>query len=329
MVSTNEEASGTPEPVRLLSLGKVGHWMIVLAFRRRAVFSLVGGPGRHRSLSRTNAEVCELRTALPTNAAAGQVTFLRPHGWHDLPCGLAANLANPQDEIQDFGIGVRKPLPEFGDFAILLLHLRTELLFQLRGRRSDCRFHGDGHLRCYRLLQSGRSGFHPKADLLRDKPGDGLAEFPIEANHLLPRVRVLGDVPGNGVVLIERPQLVRQPGLHVGQTAFHLCGMLGQPGFERIDNNFEDLPVDGAQARNRGSLSAVDAIGRRSGAGVRRSTGARRAGARPAELAAGGLRELHAHGERQTIPNRDGQGSPQGRIAATLHITQLQQMFGH
>jgi hypothetical protein len=33
------------------------------------------------------------------------------------------------------------------------------------------------------------------------------------------------------------------------------------------------------------------------------------------------LREVHAHAERQSIAERDGQGSPDGRIAATLHIT--------
>src|ERR1022692_3946377 len=51
-----------------------------------------------------------------------------PFGGATLPAAWRQNLANPQDELRDLGIGVRKPLPEFVNLAVLLLQIPAELL---------------------------------------------------------------------------------------------------------------------------------------------------------------------------------------------------------
>ena len=106
-----------------------------------------GGSNRAAVFWRPAAEVCGLSGGLFRTAGCrawdrvegrtlrlpvGVSPLRRNSGRRALPGGLTANLTNPQDELRDLGIGVRKPLPEFGNFAISVFHIRAELLFQPR-----------------------------------------------------------------------------------------------------------------------------------------------------------------------------------------------------
>ena len=234
--------------------------------------------------------------------------------------GLAADLADGEDDLERVVFAFAQAVLDFGEFPLFLCSLgaqRRETLFEACG--NGCGRRGP-HTGIDALLQRAGAGAYFRGNLVRDESGNSFPEVVqlvhhggAEHQHLFEELALdflntgLGGSGAGGALRAQRIDLERHSGFHGGDAAIDLERLLLEPGVHGADDGFEDLVIQlrgwggGVLDTREALLDFVEAAGQGMAVGRRRGL----------RGTAHVLSESHPHRtEGQATPERDGKRLP-------------------